>query len=113
LWRRWPGVELIRGPVSLVDVRVRIRVLGVLRTASEGVMDSLCFTGKPTVKDVILRLMEGRPALRSVLWDEAVGSPVPNALMLLDGVEVNNLEGLGTEVGDSSELVLLSVVHGG
>jgi hypothetical protein len=33
--------------------------------------------------------------------------------MLLDGVEVNNLEGLGTVVGDGSELVLLSVTHGG
>ncbi len=92
---------------------MRIRVLGVLRSASDDDVDSLCFTGKPTVKEVVLRLMEGRPALRSVLWDEAVGSPVPNALMLLDGVEVNNLEGLGTVVGDGSELVLLSVVHGG
>jgi len=113
LWRSWPGVELIRGPVSVVDMRVRIRVLGVLRSASEGAVDSLCFTGKPTVNDVVLRLMEGKPGLRSVLWDEAVGSPVPNALMLLDGVEVNNLEGLGTVVGDGSELVLLSVIHGG
>ena len=92
---------------------MRIRVLGVLRSASEDDVDSLCFTGKPTVNDVVLRLMEARPGLRSVLWDEAVGSPVPNALMLLDGVEVNNLEGLGTVVGDGSELVLLSVVHGG
>jgi len=92
---------------------VRIRVLGVLRSALEDDVDSLCFTGKPTVNDVVLRLMEARPALRSVLWDGAVGSPVPNALLLLDGVEVNNLEGLGTVVGDGSELVLLSVVHGG
>lgn len=92
---------------------MRIKALGVLRSASESAVDSLCFKGKPTVKDVVLRLMEDRPGLRSVLWDEAVGSPVPNALMLLDGVEVNNLEGLGTEIGDGSELVLLSVVHGG
>lgn len=97
----------------MIDMRVRIRVLGVLKSTSEGVVDSLSFTGKPTVKDVVLRLMEGRPELRSVLWDEAVGSPIPNALMLLDGVEVNNLEGLGTVVGDGSELVLLSVTHGG
>lgn len=97
----------------MVGMHVRIRVLGVLRTASEGVVDSLCFTGEPTVKDVVLRLMEGNPRLRSILWDELVGSPVPNALILLDGVEVNNLEGLGTVVGDGSELVLLSVTHGG
>ena len=113
MWRSWPGVELIRGPVFVVGMRVRIRVLGVLRSASEGTVDSLYFTGEPTVKDVVLRLMEGIPGLRGVLWDEAVGSPVPNALMLLDGVEVNNLEGLGTVVGDGSELVLLSVTHGG
>jgi len=99
--------------VSLVGVRVKIRVLGVLRSASEGAVDSLCFAGEPTVRDVVLRLMEGSPELRSVLWDEAVGSPVPNALIMLGGIEVGNLEGLETTVPDGSEVVVLSVTHGG
>jgi len=99
--------------VSLVVVRVEIRVLGAFRSSSGGAVDSLCFAGKPTVRDVILRLMEGRPELRSTLWDEAVGSPMPNALIMLGGVEVGNLEGLETAVPDGSQVLVLSVTHGG
>ena len=36
-----------------------------------------------------------------------------NTLILLNGVEINNIDGLSTPVMDGDTLVLLSVTHGG
>ena len=97
----------------MLDVKVGVRVLGALRVKDNRGELGLEFESEPTVREVILRLIEVSPGLRSLLWDEVVDSPVPNALVLLNGVEVNNLEGLETRVGDGSDVVVLSVAHGG
>ena len=97
----------------MLGVKVRVRVLGILRQAPEGGELPLDFAEAPTVREVMLRLMEASPGLRSLLWDDAVDSPTPNALILMNGVEVNNLQGLATAAGDGSEIVVLPVTHGG
>jgi molybdopterin converting factor small subunit len=97
----------------MMNVKVRVRVLGVFHDIGEGGEVGLDFQTRPTIRNVILKLMELSPGLQSLLWDDSVDSPFPNALVLLNGVEVNNLEGLETEVSDGSEVVILSVVHGG
>jgi molybdopterin synthase sulfur carrier subunit len=51
--------------------------------------------------------------LRRELIDPLSGTPLPNALILLNGVEINNLDGLETEVRDGDTITLLPVVHGG
>ena len=48
-----------------------------------------------------------------VIYDPVLKSPLPNALILLNGVEVNNLQGLETQVKEGDNMVLLSVTHGG
>jgi hypothetical protein len=70
-------------------------------------------TNGSTIGDVINTVISGDGALRTVLWDKQVDSPFPNALVMLDGVEVNNLQGMATPVAEGQELVLLAVVHGG
>lgn len=94
-------------------MKVRVRVLGVLRLTDGGGDVCLDLQDESTIRDVVIRLMELNHGLRSILWDDAVDSPVPNALIMLNGVEVNNLEGLETLVGEGSEIVVLSVTHGG
>jgi len=91
---------------------LNVRMLGVLREAGskERTVD---INKGATVDSVIRDLMEEDERLESVLWDKGVDSPLPNALIMLDGVEVNNLDGLDTPVKRGQELVLLSVVHGG
>lgn len=91
---------------------LKIRMLGVLREAGSK-EQTIDIEEGATVDSVIRDLMAQDERLETVLWDKGVDSPLPNALIMLDGVEVNNLEGLETPVKKGQELVLLSVVHGG
>ena len=88
-------------------------MLGVLREVGGSKEQVIDIVEGATVDSVIRDLMAQDERLEGVLWDKEVDSPLPNALIMLDGVEVNNLEGLETPVKRGQELVLLSVVHGG
>lgn len=66
-----------------------------------------------TVGAAIKTIISGNDALKEVLWDLEVDSPSPNALIMLNGVEIKNLQGTETPLMPDQELVLLSVVHGG
>jgi molybdopterin converting factor small subunit len=91
---------------------LKIRMLGVLREAGSK-EQTIDIDEGATVDSVIRDLIAQDERLETVLWDKGVDSPLPNALIMLDGVEVNNLDGLETPVKKGQELVLLSVVHGG
>ena len=92
---------------------LKVRMLGVLREVGGSKEQVIDIVEGATVDSVIRDLMAQDERLEGVLWDKEVDSPLPNALIMLDGVEVNNLEGLETPVKRGQELVLLSVVHGG
>ena len=92
---------------------LKVRMLGVLRKAGGSKEQTIDVVEGATVDSVIRDLMAEDERLEGVLWDKEVDSPLPNALIMLDGIEVNNLEGLETPVKRGQELVLLSVVHGG
>ena len=92
---------------------VKIRLLGVLRDSGGSKETTLDVPDGSKVASVIKQLIGEDENLRKSLWDETVDSPVPNALIMLDGVEINNLQGIETPVKPDQELVLLSVVHGG
>ena len=91
---------------------VQVRLMGTLKEAagrqSQPVEDCT------TVGSVISRLIEifGEEFSRAIL-DPVINSPLPNALILVNGVEMNNLKGLDTAINDNDEVVLLSVTHGG
>jgi len=91
---------------------LKVRMPGVLSGAGSKERTIVIKEGA-TVDSVIRDLMDQDERLETVLWDKGVDSPLPNALIMLDGVEVNNLDGLDTLVKKDQELVLLSVVHGG
>jgi molybdopterin converting factor small subunit len=91
---------------------LKVKMLGVLREVGSNERTVSIVEGA-TVDSVIRGLMTEDGRLEAALWDKVVDSPFPNALIMIDGVEVNNLEGLETPVNQGQELVLLSVVHGG
>jgi len=94
-------------------MQVKIRMMGVLREAKGLREVMLDVPEDSTVGSIIKALIGDDEALKSVLWDTEVDSPSPNALVMLDGIEISNLEGTETIVAPEKELVLLSVVHGG
>lgn len=94
-------------------MRVKVRLLGVLREAGGSKEVSTDVPENTTVGSTIKQLIGDDENLKAALWDDAVDSPIPNALIMLDGVEINNLQGTDTPIRPDQELVLLSVVHGG
>lgn len=63
--------------------------------------------------DIIYRVAEYSPKLKRTLIDPELNDPRPNAVILLNGKEINVLKGLETEVKDGDEIVLIPVSHGG
>jgi molybdopterin converting factor small subunit len=94
-------------------MRIKIRMMGVLRKAQGNKEISIELPEDSTVGTAIKMIIAKNEALKKVLWDQEVDSPSPNALIMLNGVEIKNLQGMETPLMSGQELVLLSVVHGG
>jgi len=93
---------------------VRVKMLGTIKDASGKEEEELILPDETHVARVLQRLThEYGKRLDEVLLDQMLGSPLPNTLILLNGVEINNLDGLETPVRDGDTLILLPVAHGG
>jgi molybdopterin converting factor small subunit len=67
-----------------------------------------------TVRCAIQTLAESlSKEARALLIDAELNDPRPNALILLNGKEINVLKGLETEVKEGDEVTLIPVSHGG
>lgn len=94
-------------------MRVSIRLMGVFRGDGGKKEVTLDVPLDSTVGTVIEQLINDDKSLRSAIWDPQTNSPSPNALIMLDGVEINNLSGTETPIKPNQEIVILSIVHGG
>ena len=95
-------------------MRVRVRMIGILRVASGRAEEELDLSNGSDVSSVVRRLVEEHgERFENALLDPIIGSPAPNALILLNGVEIGNIGGLSTTVQDGDTLVFLPVIHGG
>lgn len=104
----------MRSSVDIVMVRVKVRMMGPLKEASGSAEEEFTLEDGASVSSVIRRLIEEHgDELGRVLLDPIIQNTLPNTLILLNGVEINNIQGLGTIVGDGDVLVLLSVTHSG
>jgi len=98
-----------------MPIRVRALLLGTFKEASGRGEVELTIPGDradvATAIGELLKVVEEK--LERELIDPLSGTPLPTALILLNGVEINNLEGLETEILDGDTLTLIPVVHGG
>ncbi|MCD6445367.1 MoaD/ThiS family protein [Candidatus Bathyarchaeota archaeon] len=96
-------------------MKLAIKFLGVLREVSGKRRVKLEFNSEETVslKKVIDKLIEEMPKLRKVLIDPELGSPKPNALILVNEKEISVLKGLETRIKDGDEIVIISILHAG
>jgi molybdopterin converting factor small subunit len=93
---------------------VRIKMLGTLRSASKENEEELTVPADSNVGQVVERLSKSVDVARATLsTGVSLIDHVRNALILLNGVEINNLQGLRTPVEDGDTLVFVSVTHGG
>jgi len=94
-------------------MRIGVRMLGTLRDAAGIGEKSLNVNEGSDVDHAIRLLLEESPSLEEALIDSVLESPLPNAIILLNGVEIGNLQSLKTPLREGDELILLSVTHGG
>ena len=94
---------------------VKVKLTGILKGISGKEAVTLNFERPTTVKEVIFRLAEMfSMEFRRALIDSELNSPKPNALILLNGREISVLpRGLGSEVKNGDEIVIIPVTHGG
>ncbi len=95
-------------------VNIVVRFLGTFQRVSGKKAINLTFEDKISVKDVIKKLTEIFPKkFNDELIDTDLNCMRPNALIIINGKEVSALKGIETDVQDSSEIVLVPMVHGG
>lgn len=92
---------------------VTVRLYGPLRKAFGSDENSIELKGDMNVATIVRKLSSDNSQLAEYLIDPVIGDQSPNSLILLNGVEINNLEGFETMIPEGAELVLLSVTHGG
>jgi molybdopterin converting factor small subunit len=97
----------------MVSMRVKVQLMGIYRGTGGKREMVLEVPNNTTIGMAIKQLIEDNSELKSVIWDNEVDSPSPNALIMLDGVEISNLIGVETPLRPEQEIILLSVVHGG
>lgn len=88
---------------------MRIKMLGTFKRAFRE--EDLTFPTNVEVSKVIEKIARGYG--EENLSEPAGQIPLQNAIILLNGVEIGNLEGLRTPVEDNDTLVFISVTHGG
>jgi len=94
-------------------MRLRVKLLGVLSKTFGNNEHTIELPEGSTVGTAIQALIERDETLRMAIWDNPRDDPSQNALIMLDGVEVNNLQGVETPLKPDQQLVLLPFVHGG
>ncbi|MFP3951159.1 MAG: MoaD/ThiS family protein [Candidatus Bathyarchaeia archaeon] len=92
---------------------ISVKIFGSLREAFGSGKISINMNGKRDVASIIRELTSRYSELAEYLIDPVLGNPYPNSLILLNGVDINNLGGLETVVDENAKLVILSVTHGG
>lgn len=98
----------------MASIKVIVRMMGPLREASGSDEQELTLSRGANVSDALRGIFQARGgALDGLLQDPLSSDPTTNTLILLNGVEVGNLQGLETPVSDGDSLVLLAVTHGG
>ena len=91
---------------------MNIRMLGSLRRIVDE--EELSFAGEAEVDEAIEKLVERhRPEFQRQLSDPHPQNIAQSALIMLNGVEINNLNGLRTRLSDDDKLVIIPVAHGG
>lgn len=96
-----------------MTIHVKVRLLGVFRGFS-GKSQLVLKLEQATVRNVIQTLAESLTTeAKRLLIDPELNDPRPNALILLNGREINVLNGLETEVDEGDEITLIPISHGG
>lgn len=94
---------------------INVKLIGLLRGLAGKDVFEIEVEGTKKITMLLDELLGkvGREEFRRAVIDPELGSPRPNLLILINGREISSLSGLETTVGESDEVVLVPVSHGG
>lgn len=90
-----------------------MRFFGVFRSIIGKNKLTIKFKGAVPLKEAINQVVEEMPRLRRTLIDPELEDPRPNTLILVNGKEINVLNGLETMLKDGDEVIFIPVLHAG
>jgi len=96
-------------------MKLTVRFLGSHRSiVGKGSIDLDIGAGKK-IGDLIKEIPDyvAKPELEKMLIDPELVDPRPGNVILVNGREINSLDGLDTELHDGDEIVLIPLIHGG
>jgi molybdopterin synthase sulfur carrier subunit len=94
-------------------MQITIKFIGAFRgITGKNEMPSI-FEGSTTLKEVVRKIIKESPQLERVLIDPELEDPRPNTLILVNGKEINVLNGLETVLKEGDEIVFVPIIHGG
>jgi molybdopterin synthase sulfur carrier subunit len=94
-------------------MRIKVRLMGVLKRTCGKDEFQVSLNEGSSLKDAILKLIENERALADLILDPELKDPRPNTIILVNGREMNVLEGLETKIKDGDEVTVIPVIHGG
>jgi molybdopterin synthase sulfur carrier subunit len=92
---------------------VTVRFIGAFRSVSGKSKLSIKFEDTVPLREAVKKIVKELPKLEPALIDPDLEDPRPNALVLVNGKEINVLNGLETILEDGDEVVFVPVIHGG
>jgi molybdopterin synthase sulfur carrier subunit len=92
---------------------ITVKLVGALRHFSGAGELELGYSGCASVGELVSELVKEVPEMERSLIDQQLEDPRPNALILVNGMEIGVLDGLETKLKDGDEVVFVPVVHGG
>ena len=92
---------------------ITVRLVGAFRHYSGTSKMAFGCKRSDSIGEMVNELVEKVPEIKSILIDQQLEDLMLNALILVNGREINVLHGLETKLTDGDEVVLIPVVHGG
>jgi molybdopterin converting factor small subunit len=95
-------------------ISIEIRLVGIFQRVTGKKFIKLRVKEPVSVRTIILKLLKKfSEEFKQVLINSQLDDPIPNALILVGGKEINSLQGLETTIKDTEEIVLVPIAHGG
>lgn len=94
-------------------MEVTVKFIGVFRSISGKSNLNLKFKDTTPIREAVRKIVVDLPELKRVLIDPELEDPRPNTLILVNGREINILNGLETALNDGDQVVFIPVLHGG
>jgi len=96
-----------------MKMTISVKLVGAFRHFS-GTEELELDSKVPTSVDALINeLVKKVPEIEQSLIDRQLENPRPNALILVNGIEIGVLDDMETKIKDGDEIVLVPVVHGG